>query len=243
MVNISFALADKNADMLGLSELLARFPLAEVFIPLSEKNSSFSSPGWSWLSSLVCFINSKGLSVNMSLSIEGVWSKMFCQGLEIKEIISLLEMKDCNGNLFFKRVMLDLPACLCKNKYVAKLAGIIKQYPHHRFVLPCNKDTMYIIPELYRRHDISFDLIYDTEDAISGDTFEYELPFYPDIVQGYSGNLIPDNVKSRLNVIKEFLLREKNSAGAFIYAKYGLQNRDGMFDFIKCVKYLSRAMH
>ena len=230
----SFGLQDKNADMLGLSELLVEYPLAEVFIPLSEKNSSFSAPGWSWVSSLVFFINSRRNLVNTSLSIEGIWSEAFCKGMEIKEISSLLNMKDCNGDYFFKRIMLSLPPAVCNSKYVAKLAYIIKKYPLRRFVLPYNKDSESLIADLYRL-GISFDLIYD-DDFCFRKKPVYSPPVYTDIVQGYSGGLTPGNLVNRLDIISKV-----NSANTFIYAKNGLHNSFGLLDIEKCARYLARA--
>ncbi len=223
-----------------LFALHREFPCVEFGIQVSGKKCGFDSKRFAWLQDLKEQILISGINLNLALHLNQDWVDEFCDGNIVPELQELLSWKNAQGAPMFQRVQLNFK--IGRNEITpipTELEAQMMRFPHLRFILSYNAANALLIKEIYHRHNVIFDLLFDESfgEGIAPDC--RQKPVFDDIVQGYAGGLSPENVAEELQKIA--LLSPK--ALIFIDAEGKLKGYNGHFSYAKARDFVASTVH
>ncbi len=232
--------ANEFTDIDGLFTLYREFPCVEFGIQVSGKKCGFASPRYAWLQNLKEQILLRKVDFRLALHLNQDWVDEFCDGHIVPELQELLSWKNAQGAPLFQRIQLNFKIGRNeKTPTLDKLETQMMKFPHLRFILSYNEANATLIREIYQRHNVIFDLLFDESfgEGVAPDC--RQKPVFDDIVQGYAGGLSPENIVSELTKIA-LLLPPK--ALIFIDAEGKLKGADGHFSCLKARSFVANAI-
>ena len=208
-----------------LFALYQEFPSVEFGIQVSGKKCSSGSARLAWLNNLKNQVLRKRKSLPLALHLNQDWVEGFCDGIKIPELQELLSWTDRQGNN--------------KAPEIGRLESQMKKYPHLRFILSYNDANADLIGQIYQRHQVVFDCLFDESFGEGVAPSQRHSPVFADVIQGYAGGLSPENVSSELEKIAELVPLD---AVIFVDAEGKLKGDDGHFDYAKAREYVANAL-
>lgn len=222
-----------------LFALYQEFPSVEFGIQVSGKKCSSGSARLAWLNNLKNQVLRKRKSLPLALHLNQDWVEGFCDGIKIPELQELLSWTDRQGNPIFQRVQLNFKIGRNKAPEIGRLESQMKKYPHLRFILSYNDANADLIGQIYQRHQVVFDCLFDESFGEGVAPSQRHSPVFADVIQGYAGGLSPENVSSELQKIAELVPLD---AVIFVDAEGKLKGDDGHFDYAKAREYVAKAL-
>lgn len=241
LVYVTCSGTNEHTDIREMCELMQAFPLGEIAVQVSEKQSPTGSPRLDWVRELAAYLKENDININAALHINRTWVENMCRGIVVPELQELIELKDIYDLPLFKRLQLNFKIGRddvredCDNTLVA-LQHLLKR----RFILSYNPSNERIIRQLYLK-GLRFDCLFDSSFGAGIAPNSRQAPVFTDILQGYAGGITPDNVTSELEKIAAAVEKSPTLGNVYIDAQKGLEDEQTHLSLTKCHKYLSEA--
>ena len=210
--------------------------LAELGIQVSGEKAYYSSGRYWWLQ-LLCHLATP--DINIALHLNKDWVEDFCAGKIPPELETFLALSHPDGSPKIKRIQLNFKIGRDKTPNVKLLEEQMMKFPHVRFILSYNKANAALIHEIYCRHNVVFDCLFDESHGEGIVPLKHHTLVFPDVLHGYAGGLSPENVVRELDKIAAILPPE---AQIFIDAEGKLKGEDGHFSYSKAHDFVANAL-
>lgn len=225
-------------DIKEMCELMNAYPLSEIAVQVSEKQSPAGSARLDWVRALAAYLTENQLSINAALHVNRTWVEEMCRGIVVPELQELIEMQDIYDLPLFKRIQLNFK--LGRDEVREDCDDTLVGLQHRlsrRFILSYNESNKRIVHQLYLK-GLRFDCLYDSSfgAGIAPDT--RKAPVFTDIVQGYAGGISPDNVVAELEKIASAVENSPTTGNVYIDAQKGLEDEQTHLSLEKCHRYL-----
>lgn len=241
LVYVTCSGTNEFTNIQEMCELMQAFPLGEIAVQVSEKQSPAGSPRLDWVYELTAYLQTNNISINAALHVNRTWVEQLCRGIVVPELQDLLNLQDCNDLPLFKRIQLNFKIGRddvredCDDTLIA-VQHLIKR----RFILSYNPSNERIIRQLYLK-GIRFDCLYDSSFGAGIAPDSRQAPVFADIVQGYAGGITPDNVTAELDKIAAAVEHAPTQGFVYIDAQKGLEDEQTHLSLEKCHQYLAAA--
>lgn len=228
-------------DIESLVALMREFPLGEVGVQVSEKQSPAGGARIDWVWQLVAYTNEHNTSINAALHVNRTWVENLCRGIVVPELQELLELRDIYDLPYFKRIQLnfklgrDAVSLDCANTII-----MLQQRIKRRFILSYNESNAKLIKLLYLK-GLRFDCLFDSSFGAGIAPNTRQAPVFADILQGYAGGITPDNVCAELDKIASVVEISPAIGNVYIDAQKGLEDDQTHLSLDKCNQYLANA--
>ena len=153
--------ANEHTSIDALFALYQEFPNIEFGIQVSGKKCKYDSDCFAWLKSLKRQVLLREIALPLSLHINQDWVENFCQGHLVPELQEILSWKSSLTKPFFQRVQLNFKIGREKRPEISVLEKQMKSFLRVRFILSYNSANAALIREIYNRHKVVFDCLYD----------------------------------------------------------------------------------
>ena len=217
------------------------FPLGEIAVQVSEKQSPAGSPRLDWIRELTAYLKENNIAINAALHVNRTWVENLCHGIIVPELQELIELQDIYDLPLFKRLQLNFKIGRddvredCDNTLI-ELQRLIRR----RFILSYNPSNERIIRQLYLK-GLHFDCLYDSSFGSGIMPSFRQAPAFADILQGYAGGIKPENVAAELNKIAVAVKNSATLGNVYIDAQKGLEDENTHLSLQKSHQYLSAA--
>ncbi len=230
-------------DIEDLVSMMRDFPLGEIGVQVSEKQSPAGGARIEWIKELTSYLRDHHISINAALHINRKWAEALCRGVVMPELQELIDLQDVDGLPLFKRLQLNFKLgrddvnddC---NETLIKLQHQIKR----RFILSCNESNEALIHQLYLE-GLRFDCLYDSSFGAGIAPSSRKAPLFADILQGYAGGITPETAPSELSRIAYAVDHAPSVGNVYIDAQKGLEDENSHLSLYKCYSYLSNATY
>ena len=212
--------ANETTDIVSLLALAEKFPIVEFGIQVSGEKCHYGSQRFKWINDLAGYAAQQKVVLNIALHVNRSWAEECGQGNITRALADLLDLKDCHGDFFAKRIQFNFKIGRDKAPDKAKLAALINSLKGRRCILSYNESNKDLIQTLYRE----------------GVVFDWAKEV---------GNLFcisPDNVRKTLNEIYQSWYASPNTAGIWLDAEGMLKGENKHLSLVKCCAYLENAM-
>ena len=226
-----------NVDV--LFALYAQFSCIEFGIQVSGKKCSENSPRLAWVRNLHKKILEHRVNLPLALHLNQDWVCGFYQDDISPELHELLSYSNSAGEPLFQRVQLNFKIGREIAPQIDMLEKQMRKFPQVRFILSYNASNAEVITELYQRHNVVFDCLFDESFGEGILPEKRHAPVFPDVIQGYAGGLSPENVSQELSKIA---LVQPMSASVFIDAEGKLKGEDRHFSYLKAHDFVANAL-
>lgn len=231
--------ANEHTSIDALFALFDQFPCIEFGIQVSGEKCGENSARLIWLRNLRKQILERHINLPLALHLNKDWVEAFCFGELPHELQELMSYGNYNGEPLFKRVQLNFKIGRDKTPNVKLLEEQMMKFPHVRFILSYNKANAALIHEIYCRHNVVFDCLFDESHGEGIVPLKHHALVFPDVLHGYAGGLSPENVVRELDEIAAILPPE---AQIFIDAEGKLKGEDGHFSYSKAHDFVANAL-
>lgn len=232
---------NETTDIPSLIALAQEFPIAEFGIQISGEKCSFESPRFKWINDVANYAAQQKVLLNVALHINRSWAEDCGQGKLSPELIDLLDLRDCNGDFFAKRVQFNFKIGREKAPNAYKFARLVRNLTPRRCILSYNDCNQELIRKLYLS-GVIFDCLYDESFGEGIVPQERKAPAFVEAVQGYAGGISPDNVKQTLDDIFLNWHKSPNVSGIWIDAEGRLKGSNKRLDLAQCKTYLANVL-
>lgn len=228
-------------DIRGLVELMQEFPLGEIAVQVSEKQSPAGGARIDWVQELSAYLKDNNIAINAALHVNRTWVEGLCRGIVVPELEYLLELRDIYDLPLFKRLQLNFKlgrdnVCNDCDDTLVELQHCLKR----RFILSCNESNERLIRQLYLK-GLRFDVLFDSSFGAGITPDSRREPVFVDILQGYAGGITPDNVCAELDKIAKAVENAPTLGNVYIDAQKGLEDEQTHLSLDKCHAYLKNA--
>lgn len=231
--------ANEHTGQDVLFALFEQFPCIEFGIQVSSKKCSAESPRFEWLQNLHQQILARQIDLPLALHLNQDWVTGFCNDEIPEELNELLSFKDSHGMPLFKRIQLNFKIGREQAPQLDMLEKQMIKFSHLRFILSYNASNAALITDLYHRHKVGFDCLFDESFGEGVLPQKRHAPVFSDVVQGYAGGLSPENVAQELDKIAAIL---PFNASIFVDAEGKLKGEDGHFSYLKAHDFVANAL-
>ncbi len=233
--------ANEFTDIKGLVNLMREFPLGEIAVQVSEKQSPAGGARIEWVHQLSAYLKDCNTSINAALHVNHGWVENLCRGIVVPELQDLMELSDIYGLPLFKRIQLNFK--LGRDDVREDCDDTLIELQHRiksRFILSCNESNEQLVYQLYLK-GLRFDCLFDSSfgAGIAPDT--RQAPRFADILQGYAGDISPQTVCSELGKISRVTEHSVTMGNIYIDAQKGLEDEQTHLSLDKCHTYLAYA--
>jgi len=235
---ITISGANEHTDIKELSDLLYRYPKAEIGIQVSDKKASYDSKRYEWFFALHNYVLRLKQNINVALHINPGWVEKVCEGYMPIELLKMMTLKNSDGSLFVKRLQLNFLIGREPAPDMDKLYWVINSFNSRRFIFTYNDANRNFIRKYYQRYGNCFDLLVDSSHGEGKTPEKWEPVIFPDVFQSYSGGLSPDNIEQALDSIAAV---NRTDIGIGIDAEGKLKGDDGHLSLEKAEAYLEKA--
>ncbi|MBR1825253.1 MAG: hypothetical protein IJ770_01550 [Alphaproteobacteria bacterium] len=241
LVFITCSGTNEFTDIEKLVALMQEFPLGEIAVQVSEKQSPKGGARLEWVRELAAYLNENNVAVNAALHVNRAWVEELCRGVVVPELQNLLRLRDIYGLPLFKRLQLNFKLGRdavredCDDTVLA-LQNRIKR----RFILSYNESNARLIRQLYLK-GLHFDCLFDSSFGAGIAPDSRQAPVFTDILQGYAGGISPDNVETELGKIAKAVENSPTLGNVYIDAQKGLEDEQTHLSLDKCRQYLDTA--
>ena len=233
--------ANETTDIVSLLALAEKFPIVEFGIQVSGEKCHYGSQRFKWINDLAGYAAQQKVVLNIALHVNRSWAEECGQGNITRALADLLDLKDCHGDFFAKRIQFNFKIGRDKAPDKAKLAALINSLKGRRCILSYNESNKDLIQTLYRE-GVVFDCLYDESFGEGIAPKDRKAPAFIEAVQGYAGGISPDNVRKTLNEIYQSWYASPNTAGIWLDAEGMLKGENKHLSLVKCCAYLENAM-
>jgi len=232
---------NETTDIVSLVALAEQFPIAEFGVQVSGQKCDYGSQRFKWLNNLAGYAAQQGVVLSIALHVNRLWAEECGQGRIADALADLLELRDCNGDCFAKRIQFNFKIGREKEPDKEKFTALVKSLKKRRCILSYNESNERFIKDLYRE-GVVFDCLYDESfgEGIAPKT--RKSPAFIEVVQGYAGGISPENVYATLDGIAQSWSISPNTAGIWLDAEGKLKGNDGHLSLDKCRDYLQSAL-
>lgn len=228
-------------DIKDLVALMREFPLGEVAVQVSEKQSPAGGARIEWVRQLVAYTNEHNLSICAALHVNRTWVENLCRGIVVPELQEMLQLRDIYGLPFFRRIQLNFK--LGRDDVSENCGGTLmalQQRIKRRFILSYNESNAKLIKLLYLK-GLRFDCLFDSSFGAGIAPNTRQAPVFADILQGYAGGITPDNVCAELDKIYSVVETSPAIGNIYVDAQKGLEDEQTHLSLDKCQQYLANA--
>lgn len=228
-------------DIKELVELMHEFPLGEIAVQVSEKQSPKGGARIEWVRELSAYLNENNTAINAALHVNRTWVEELCRGIVVPELQDLLELRDIYELPLFKRIQLNFK--LGRDAVREDCDDTLVALQHHikrRFILSYNESNARLVRQLYLL-GLRFDCLFDSSFGAGIAPDSRTAPVFTDILQGYAGGITPDNVAAELDKIAKAVENSPAIGNVYIDAQKGLEDEQTHLSLDKCHQYLSNA--
>lgn len=228
-------------DIRELVALMQEFPLGEIAVQVSEKQSPAGGARIEWVRELASYLKDNNIAINAALHINRTWVEQLCKGIILPELQDLIELQDIYGLPLFKRLQLNFKLGRddvhddCDETLV-----MLQKRIKRRFILSCNQSNERLIKMLYLE-GLRFDVLYDSSFGAGIAPESRRNPLFTDVLQGYAGGITPANVCAELEKIEKAVLTSPAIGNVYIDAQKGLEDENTHLSLEKCRAYLANA--
>lgn len=227
-----------------LLELMSTFPLGEVAIQVSDRQSPAGGPRLEWIKALAAIVSEQKKHFTAALHVNEKWVEEICRGNVVPELKELLELNNYYREPLFNRLQLNFK--IGRNEVpapeeCAKNLRLVQKRIHRPFILSCNESNAALIKKNYLS-GLFFECLYDSSFGQGIEPDKRRPPLFYDTKQGYAGGIKPDNVYTTLNAVLEAVnAAPQFVTEVFIDAQKGLEDDAGHFSISKGYAYLATA--
>lgn len=228
-------------DIKELIALMREFPLGEIAVQVSEKQSPAGGARIEWVRELAAYLRDQHLVINAALHINCKWVEEICRGIVVPELQELIDLRDIYGLPLFRRLQLNFK--LGRDDVRPDCDDTLLQLQHRvnrRFILSCNDSNERLIRQLYLI-GLHFDVLYDSSFGAGIAPDSRKAPMFADILQGYAGGITPDNVCDELDKITHVVKNSATIGNVYIDAQKGLEDEQTHISLDKCREYLENV--
>ena len=228
-------------DIRELVALMQEYPLGEIGVQVSEKQSPKGGARIEWIRELNAYLAEHNIAINAALHINRSWVESLCRGIVVPDLHELLELRDIYGLPMFMRLQLNFK--LGRDDVHEDCDDTLVELQHNikrRFILSCNKSNERIVRSLYLK-GLRFDCLYDSSFGAGIAPDSRQAPMFSDILQGYAGGISPQSVCSELGKISRATDNSATSGNIYIDAQKGLEDEQTHLSLEKCRTYLAYA--
>ena len=228
-------------DIKNLVCLMKLYPLGEIGVQVSEKQSPKGGARLEWIHELAAYLKHHHDTINAALHVNRTWVEEMCRGVVVEELEDLLELRDCCGAPFFKRIQLNFKLGRddvredCDDAIV-----MLQRRLGRRFILSFNESNARLVRRLWLK-GLLFDCLYDSSFGKGIAPDSREKPVFTNVLQGYAGGITPDNVVTELKKIAKAVDNSPACGRVYIDAQKGLEDNNGHLSLNKCEDYLIKA--
>ena len=230
-------------DIEGLVSLMKEFPLGEIAVQVSERQSPAGGARIEWVHELTAYLRDHHVSINAALHINRKWVEKLCRGIVVPELQELIDLQDVDGLPLFKRLQLNFK--LGRDDVHEDCDEALIELQHRlnrRFILSCNESNERLVRKLYLL-GLHFDCLYDSSFGTGITPVSREAPLFADILQGYAGGITPRNVSTELSRIAYAVDHAPSVGNMYIDAQKGLEDEQSHLSLDKCSRYLANASY
>ena len=230
-------------DIESIVALMQKFPLGEIAVQVSEKQSPTGGARIEWIHELSAYLKDHEISINAALHINRKWVEELCRGIVVPELQELIDLQDVDGLPLFKRLQLNFK--LGRDDVHEDCDSTLLELQHRlkrRFILSCNDSNENLIHQLYLE-GLHFDVLYDASFGAGIRPDTRRAPLFADVLQGYAGGITPSNVSSELGCIAYAVDHAPSVGNTYIDAQKGLEDENSHLSIDKCYSYLSNATY
>ncbi len=230
-------------DIRELIDLMQEYPLGEIAVQVSEKQSPAGGARIEWVRELSAYLKDNGLSINAALHINRRWVEELCRGIVVPELQELIDLQDVDGLPLFRRLQLNFK--LGRDDVHADCDETLIMLQHQikrRFILSYNESNERLIRQLYLL-GLRFDCLFDASFGAGVLPDTRRAPVFSDILQGYAGGITPDNVRIELDKIANAVTNAAFLGNIYIDAQKGLEDEQTHLSLEKCRRYLFNATY
>ena len=228
-------------DIKELVALMREFPLGEIAVQVSEKQSPAGGARIEWVKELAAYLKDNNISINAALHINRTWVENMCRGIVVPELQDLIELRDIYDLPLFKRLQLNFKLGRddvhedCDDTLL-----MLQKRIQRRFILSCNQSNERLIKMLYIK-GLRFDNLFDASFGAGIAPESRRNPLFNDVLQGYAGGITPDNVCAELDKVEKAVLTSPAIGNVYIDAQKGLEDENSHLSLEKCRQYLANA--
>ena len=228
-------------DIKELVELMHEFPLGEIAVQVSEKQSPAGGDRIEWVHELSAYLNENKTTINAALHINRTWVEELCRGIIVPELQDMMELRDIYDLPLFKRLQLNFKLGRddvredCDDTLV-----MLQNHIKRRFIISYNESNARLARQLYLK-GLRFDCLFDSSFGAGVAPNSRMAPVFTDILQGYAGGITPDNVEAELDKIAKAVENSAAIGNFYIDAQKGLEDEQTHLSLDKCHRYLSNA--
>jgi len=230
-------------DIEGLVSLMKEFPLGEIAVQVSERQSPAGGARIEWIHELAAYLCDHHTSINAALHINCKWVEKFCRGIVVPELKELIDLQDVDGLPLFKRLQLNFKLDRDDvHEDCAETLIVLQHSLNRRFILSCNESNEHLVRQLYLL-GLRFDCLYDSSFGTGVIPTSRQAPMFADVLQGYAGGIAPRNISTELSRIAYAVDHAPSVGNVYVDAQKGLEDEQKHLSLDKCRRYLSNASY
>lgn len=231
-------------------------PRVEIAVQAHPSKMSHGMPRNEWFHELLQYVIRDEHKIRLAVHVNQEWCDVICRTGKIpKELMEFFEL--CRGgnscSTVIKRWQLNMPTDTANNLNVDAVKKLMRMYPEKYFIFQYNTNTHNAIYNLYKS-GAHFSVLYDASGGRGISPRFWNAPLFPNVPQGYSGGLSPENITDALDCIEAVVKRPTEQPGENGETIYSVQDRndiwidaegrlktDDMFDVARARQYILNA--
>ncbi len=220
-------------------KLLSDFPIAELAIQTHPTKMSVSMPRRKWFDELLRNVRNNPKKLNLAVHVNLDWCNLFCRGIIAPDLLDLFFLTQTDGTPVIKRWQINIHGSKTPLFQADNIARIIANYPDREYIFQYASSEYNRIRRLDQT-GVKFSVLYDASGGQGKAPRNWRAPWNPNIPQGYSGGISPDNVAGNLDKIARVV---SDRESIWIDAEGKLKNPETrLFDINRAREYISNAL-
>ena len=223
-------------DIVRLGQMSSR---VEIAVQAHPSKMSPGMPRNEWFHELLEYVMMDKYKIRLAIHVNREWCDEICRNGKIPSELQEFFELNRNNNPYqpiIKRWQLNIPKDTVNKIQYCGLKRLFDSNPEKEFILQYNDNTRDVCRMLHGMNT-RFSLLYDASGGRGLSPNSWMAPVYPNVYQGYSGGMSPENVSENLDKISSVV-----PSGSYIWIDAeGRLKSDDKFNTERATQYILNA--